>query len=248
MRIKFKSLFKKIFLVLINSDGKKRKLILQQLKEFEKSNDQRFRLNKDDLLLCLHDNTENTYFDSHYVYHPAWAARIIKEITPVKHIDIGSTLHFCSIISTFIKTDFYDYRPANLNLANLTSAHADLTCLPFESGSIKSLSCMHTIEHIGLGRYGDPINPTADLTAIEELKRVCAINGSLLIVVPVGIRRIQFNAHRIYDPFDITDCMQGFKLNKFSLIDDNGKYIENANLGDAKNQNYACGCYWFIKS
>jgi SAM-dependent methyltransferase len=143
--------------------------------------------------------------------------------------------------------DFYDYRPAALHLSNLKSQHADLTALPFSSSSLTSVSCMHTIEHVGLGRYGDPIDPEGDLKAINELKRVCAVNGSLLIVVPVGIKKIQFNAHRIYDPFDIIEYMSGFELKDFSLIDDHGTFTEKADLKVAATQKYGCGCYWFIK-
>ena len=75
---------------------------------------------------------------------------------------------------------------------------ADLTQLHFESESIESLSCLHTVEHIGLGRYGDPIDYDGDLKAIRELKRVVVKGGSILFVVPVGKPKIIFNAHRIY--------------------------------------------------
>lgn len=231
----------------LNVDAKKRKFVLEQLKEFTSINDGRFKIRKQDLYLCINDKTETTNFDSHYIYHPAWAARVIKVFNPSKHVDIGSTLHFCSMLSAFVNTEFYDYRPAQLKLTNLTSGHADLVNLPFKDNSIESLSCMHTIEHIGLGRYGDPIDSKADLKAIQELKRVCAKNGSLLIVVPIGIRRIQFNAHRIYAPFDIVDYMKGFKLNQFSFVNDIGEFIENTVPEIASNENYACGCYWFVK-
>jgi len=196
---------------------------------------------------CLTDKTAVTNFDAHYVYHPAWAARIIKDISPVKHVDISSTLHFCSILSGFIPTEFYDYRPAKLNLNNLISSHADLTNLPFENNSIQSLSCMHTIEHIGLGRYGDPLDPDGDIKAVKELARVCAINGNLLLVVPVGKKKIMFNAHRIYDPTEFFQYVKNFELKDFSLITDNGEFITNASFDLAANQNYGCGCYWLKK-
>ena len=223
-------------------------LFNQQLKEFEKlSTTDRFKIDKDDLYPCLADNTPNTGFDAHYIYHPAWAARVVKAINPQVHVDISSTLHFCSIISAFIKTDFYDYRPAILNLNNLACKHADLTKLTFQSNSISSLSCMHTIEHIGLGRYGDPIDPEGDISAFNELKRVCAINGNLLIVVPVGVKKIRFNAHRIYNPHDIITYMSGFDIVDFSFVNDQGSFIENGSLNDAANQTYGCGCFWFKK-
>ncbi len=197
----------------------------------------------------IHDKTKFTGFDRHYIYHPAWAARILKETKPDFHFDISSSLHFCSIISAFIPVKFYDFRPAQLNLSNLSSEHADLVNLPFESNSIKSLSCMHTIEHIGLGRYGDPIDPNGDLKSISELKRVLAINGNLLFVVPVGKPKIMYNAHRIYSYDKIMEYFKGFKLLDFSLVPDDKKlgFINNATKEMADRQNYGCGCFWFKK-
>ena len=209
--------------------------------------DKKLSNNWEDIYPCLNDNTETTGFDAHYVYHPAWAARIVKVINPVKHIDISSTLHFCSILSAFIPVDFYDFRPANLNLDNLNSLKGDLMNLDFEDNSIHSISCMHTIEHIGLGRYGDEIDPDGDLKAIKELKRVCAVNGSLLIVVPVGKPKIAFNAHRIYNPNMIVSLFEGFRLEKFSLVADSNDFIDDATLEEGEKQNYGCGCFWFIK-
>jgi hypothetical protein len=196
---------------------------------------------------CFDDKTNITNFDAHYIYHPAWAARIIKKIAPAKHVDISSTLHFCSVLSCFIPTEFYDYRPAYLNLDNLISSHADLQNLFFEDNSVESLSCMHTIEHIGLGRYGDPIDPDGDIKAIKELMRVCAVNGNLLLVVPVGIKNIMFNAHRIYNPKEFLGYVPNFELLNFALITDKGDFIPDATLEEAENQIYGCGCYWFKK-
>ena len=79
----------------------------------------------------------------------------------------------------------------------MSSGYADLANLPFEINSVQSLSCMHTVEHVGLGRYGDPIDPDGDLKAIKEIKRVLAVNGNLLFVVPIGKPKIVYNAHRI---------------------------------------------------
>ncbi|MBA2687956.1 MAG: DUF268 domain-containing protein, partial [Gemmatimonadaceae bacterium] len=147
---------------------------------------QRFEFSRADLYPRMTDATATTGFDRHYVFHPAWAARILAETNPDQHVDVSSTLYFCSLVSAFIPLKFYDYRPANLNLDNLTSESADLLALPFPSGSVKSLSCMHTIEHVGLGRYGDELDYDGDLKAMAELERVLAPGGNLLFVVPVG--------------------------------------------------------------
>lgn len=223
---------------------------VQDFKIFKKRGGKRFELDWENRYPCLNDKTKNTKFDAHYIYHPAWAARILAKTKPKDHIDISSTLHFCSIVSAFIPVKFYDYRLANLHLSNLTSEKANLLSLPFTNNSINSLSCMHTVEHIGLGRYGDPLDPEGDLRAIDELKRVLAKNGDLLFVVPIGKSKIQFNAHRVYSYNQIMEYFQDLKLVEFSLIPDNALdvwLINNATQEQADKQNYGCGCFWFKK-
>jgi hypothetical protein len=162
-------------------------------------------------------------------------------------VDISSTLHFCSIVSAFIPVKFYDYRPADLCLSGLSSEFADLLALPFPSASVESLSCMHTVEHVGLGRYGDPIDPDGDLKAIAELKRVLAPGGSLLFVAPVGRPKIVFNAHRIYAYDQVVSYFADLDLREFALVPDRGPLITLATKALADAQTYGCGCFWFQK-
>ncbi len=235
--------------------GKRLKLVRfrREFVAFEKSSresDGRFTLRWEDRLPCLYDRTSGTVFDRHYIYHPAWAARILSQTKPVEHIDISSILNFCSIVSAFVPVKFYDYRPADLELDGLTVGRADLTALPFESDSISSLSCMHTVEHIGLGRYGDPLDPEGDLKAMRELKRVLAPGGDLLFAVPVGKPKLMFNGHRIYAYAQIIDSFADLELMEFSLILDDGQsddLVRHATPELADAQEYGCGCFWFRK-
>lgn len=221
------------------------------LKEQERATRSRFSFSSENFHPCLYDATSETGFDRHYVYHPAWAIRIVKALNPAVHIDISSTLHFCSMLSAIVPTEFYDYRPADLSLDNLTSSFADLTNLPFPDHSVISLSCMHTVEHVGLGRYGDQLDYNGDLKAIAELKRVLAPGGSLLFVVPLGRESVVcFNAHRIYDKNQVLSLFSDFDLKEFSLIPEKGE--DGGLLVDPTNellekQFYACGCFWFKK-
>jgi SAM-dependent methyltransferase len=221
--------------------------ILFDYLKFKSFKDKRFYVNFSDIYPFIKDKTIKTSFDAHYVYHTSWAARKVKEISPKVHTDISSSLFFSGIVSAFVPVDFYDYRPADLKLSHLKSSHADLTKLDFKNDSIDSLSCMHTVEHIGLGRYGDPINPNADLQAIKELIRVTARGGSLLFVVPIGQPKIEYNAHRIYSYEQIIGYFKDMELKEFSLITDDADFIQNAKMELVKEQKYGCGCFWFIK-
>ena len=208
----------------------------------------RFEMSWENRYPCLNDATSNTGFDAHYLFHTAWAARILAKNKPKLHIDISSCLRFVSLVSAFIPIHFYDYRPAKLNLSGLESSRADLMNLPFSDESVKSISCMHVIEHIGLERYGDPFDPNGDLKAIAELKRVLAVNGHLLFVVPLGANAvIQYNAHRIYTYQQVLNYFSELKLANFSYINDAGTYIENAQEQDTAGQVYGCGCFCFTK-
>jgi SAM-dependent methyltransferase len=210
----------------------------------------RFPLHKKDWFLCLLDNTKTTAFDPHYTYHPAWAARVVARVNPAKHIDIASALKFSTIVSAFVPVEFYDYRPAEIHLNNLQSKRGDLMALPFVDNSVASLSCMHTIEHVGLGRYGDLIDYNGDIKACLELSRVLAVGGNLIFVVPVGQPKIEYNAHRIYSYEHVLALFANLKLVEFSLVPDDYSatgIIENADPNLVSKQRYACGCFVFTK-
>ncbi len=214
---------------------------------FRNQDDKRFSLRYRDVHPCLKDKVTTTPFDQHYTYHPAWAARVLARTRPSQHIDVSSILNFSAVVSAFIPTKFYDYRPAHLQLNNYASDFADLKKLPFENNSVESISCMHTIEHIGLGRYGDELDVRGDIKAIDELIRVTAPNGTILFVTPVGKPKIEFNAHRIYSFEQITEYFKGCELVEFALIPDAGGLIINADPALVAQQKYGCGCFWFKK-
>jgi hypothetical protein len=220
-----------------------------QFKRLAKANP-RFNLSLKNRSLQLDDKIASFPFDTHYLYHPAWAARVIKEINPKEHVDISSILSFSTVLSAFVPVKFYDYRPSKIVLDNFYAGKADLVDLPFADNSIESISCLHVAEHIGLGRYGDPIDPDGDIKAINELKRVTAKQGNLIFAVPMGKPRICFNGHRIYSYEQIVELFSGFTIKQFVMIPDNaleGGMIENASPELASSQEYGCGCFWFVK-
>lgn len=204
-----------------------------------------------DRWLHLRDATATTGFDKHYVFHTAWASRVIAETRPTQHVDIASSLYFVSSVSAFVPTRFIDFRPADLGLSGLVSEAGTLMQLPFANNSVESLSCMHVVEHVGLGRYGDPLDYDGDIKSARELARVVAPGGTLLFVVPIsGQARIQFNAHRIYTFEQVLGFFPGFDLMEFSLIPDDGikeGLIRHADPRLVADQRYGCGCFHFMK-
>ena len=136
-------------------------------------------------------------------------------------------------------------------LTNLAPEQDDLLALPFADASVESLSCMHTVEQVGLGRDGDPLDSDGDLKAIKELKRVLAPGGNLLFVVPTGRPKVVFNAHRIYTVDQIHDRFADLSLQWFSLVPDDvqeSELVRNASKEAADQQHYGCDCRWFRRT
>jgi len=200
-----------------------------------------------DMQPCLGDWTPHTPFDAHYFYQGAWLARKLRAANTEKHVDIGSSVLTMSVLSAHVETTFVDYRPLQVSLPGLTSIAGNILDLPFEDGSVNSLSCLHVIEHIGLGRYGDPIDPQGSVKAANELQRIVHSGGRLLLSLPIGRERICFNAHRVHAPATVLAMFPRMKLIEFSYVDDAGHYHEAKPIEEASHLEYGCGMFYFEK-
>jgi SAM-dependent methyltransferase len=212
---------------------------------FQAASTERLRLR--DSYPCLTDWLPSTPFDPHYFYQGAWIARKIAARSPALHVDVGSSVLTMSVLSAQVPTVFIDYRPLQATLPNLSSVAGDILSLPFADRTLHSLSCMHVLEHIGLGRYGDPIDPMGSQKGALELARILAPQGRLYITVPIGRPRVCFNAHRVFAPQDIPTLLTGLQLTHFSWVDDAGLFHDAADPADAIDQDYACGFYELVK-
>ncbi len=188
-----------------------------------------------------------TSFDPHYVYQASWAMKKITGNRPGEHVDAGSDHRFVALLSTQVKTVFVDYRPLGIKLSGLTSISGDILNLPFDADSVISLSSLHTIEHIGLGRYGEPLDPLGTEKACRELSRVLAPGGNLYISVPIGRKRVCFNAQRIYTAEEIAAYFKPLELVEFSAVGDDKQFMGNTGFAEFNNHDYACGMFWFKK-
>lgn len=195
----------------------------------------------------LQDKVDFTPFDAHYFYQQLWVFEKVLEDRPKVHMDVGSTYEMSGYISKITKSIFVDLRPIKADLENLEVVEGDILNLPFEDDSIPSLSCLHVVEHVGLGRYGDPIDPLGSAKACGELMRVLARGGKLYFSVPIGKSRVCFNAHRVFDPQTILDYFQGLALVEFSVVDDVGKFHADVSPLDYQMLSYGCGMFLFAK-
>jgi hypothetical protein len=199
------------------------------------------------IMPVLFQRNSGSPFDSHYVYQAYWATSRIIVNTAETHVDVSSNIPFVAQLSANIPVSFFEFNPPALNTGKIKLENASLECLPIEDKSVFSLSCLHVIEHIGLGRYGDPIDPEGSKNACLELQRVLARGGNLYVSVPVGKRQICFNAHRIFAPEDVIQMFPELTLREFSVVDDKGELLEKKVPEDFRQMNYACGLYHFVR-
>lgn len=200
-----------------------------------------------DLYPILTERTATTSFDTHYFYQDIWAFRKVLESGVKEHVDVGSKVDYVGFLSTITQATFIDIRPLETDLPGLDSRAGSILNMPYADRSISSLSCLHVAEHIGLGRYGDPLDPLGTEKACAELTRVLAPGGSLYFGLPIGRPRICFNAHRIHSTGQILEYFKGLELAEFSLVDDKGRFSQGVNPEKARDEKYGCGLFHFKK-
>ncbi len=196
---------------------------------------------------CLTDRYDSAgHIDKHYFHQDLWAARKVYENKPEKHIDVGSRIDgFIAHLLTFRDVEVLDVREMTSPIRGMTFRQADLMQSESVPESIcDSVSCLHALEHFGLGRYGDPIDPEGHIKGLKSLTKILKPGGRLLLSVPIGKERVDFNAHRVFlveTIFSLTKA--DYELISFSYIDDLGKFQENANYTKAPDMIYGCGMF-----
>lgn len=192
----------------------------------------------------------NSPFDAHYTYQSAWATKRIVESGVAEHVDVSSSVPFVAQLAGVLPVTMYEFHAPSIRLPGLTLKEASLLDLPMADQSVRSLSCLHVIEHVGLGRYGDPLDPRGTERALSSLARVLAPGGALYVSAPAGKARVAFNAHRVLDPRAVVAHMaaQGLTLAGFAFIDDAGSLCDPATPDEACDLWYGCGLYHFTRA
>jgi len=215
---------------------------LSQFKKFKKLEDNG-NFSKTEWYPCLLDNLSYTPLDPTYFFQDTWAAKQIFKLKPNHHYDIGSSAKTIGILSQFVPITMVDIRPIELELENLFFKEGSILDLPFEDNSIETLSSLCVVEHIGLGRYGDPVDSFGSEKAISELKRVLKVNGIILFSVPVdNENKIYFNAHRAFTRDYVMEL-----FNDFELLEEKYHYGIKVYDDYDKSKGFGTGLYMFKK-
>lgn len=187
----------------------------------------------------------------HYFHQDLVVAQAVFRDNPARHLDVGSSIEgFVAHVASFRELDVLDIRPLSSTHSNINFIQAAIN--DFSPGTLyDSVSCLHTLEHFGLGRYGDPIDPNGHVLGLAKLLSFLRPGGTLYVSFPIaGSSRIEFNAHRVFEPSEILTWVSSLAdLQKFHYVDDSGQLVENVSLKDFTcSLDYGCGIYTFKKN
>lgn len=192
-----------------------------------------------------------------YFHQDLLVARRIHERQPDRHIDVGSRIDgFVAHVASFREIDVVDIRPMMNNIPGVRFLQADLMSVVPETlvEATDSLSCLHTIEHFGLGRYGDRLDADGHLVGLDNLLTILRPGGTLYLSVPIGPQRIEFNAHRVFSIQYLMQMLEGRCTTKsFSYVDDQGDLHRDVALSHESIANnfgctLGCGIFELVKS
>lgn len=204
----------------------------------------------------------NDFFESagvasgHYFHQDIFVAREILKMAPDDHFDVGSRIDgFVAHLAVFRKVKVFDIRELETTEPNIEFHQLDImnskqvSALP----KIMSLSCLHTTEHFGLGRYGDEIEFDGWVVGIRNLTNLLSKGGLLYFSTPISVRqRIVFNSHRVFDPKFLTDFfLKDFDVVRMAMINDEGNLVQDVDFTSEEflrsfNDSYACGI-WILR-
>jgi SAM-dependent methyltransferase len=198
---------------------------------------------------CFEDSSQESGTASgHYFHQDLLVAGKIFKNNPIKHVDIGSRMDgFISHVASFRQIEFVDIRNLSTQIDNIRFIQADIMDDNLSlSNYCDSISCLHALEHFGLGRYGDRIDYQGHLKGWNNIYKILKKGGKFYFSVPIGNQRIEFNAHRVFSLAYLLQMIKGrYQIDSFSYVNDVGDLIKNAEINENSiSTNFSChyGC------
>ena len=217
---------------------------LRQFRALQGQSHTQMRFGK--LYPCIDDyGVEGGTATGHYFHQDLLVAQRIFEANPTRHVDVASRVDgFVAHLAVFREVEVFDIRPLTTSARNIVFRECDVMVEidPKYVDYCDSLSCLHSLEHFGLGRYGDRLDPDGHLKGLDNFHRILRRGGILHLAVPIGPHRIEFNAHRVFGvPELIRIVSERFVIRRFSFVDDAGELHENVKLTSSDSERHF-GC------
>jgi Caenorhabditis protein of unknown function, DUF268 len=200
---------------------------------------------------CLLDRDAEASALGEYFWQDLHVARRIIAADPRRHIDVGSRIDgFIAHLACVRAVEVFDIRPLAAAVPNVRFRQWDLMAPAAAGEQADCVSCLHTLEHIGLGRYGDPIDPEGWKTAVAHLAALVSPGGRLWLAVPVGRRRVAFNAHRVFEAREVLAevARHGLDRAEFGVLAASGEFEpvdDGAAFEALARRNYGLGLFVF---
>lgn len=196
----------------------------------------------------LHDkSSESGVASGHYFHQDLLVARRVLKNDPRLHVDIGSRVDgFVAHVAIFREIQVFDIRRLENNVRNIRFFCVDLMS-PISDDFrdyCDSVSCLHALEHFGLGRYGDPINYNGYLDGLDNIYKILKQGGKFYFSVPIGPQRVEFNGHRVFSLDYLFEFFaERYQIDMFSYVDDRGELQEDVTPHNEQiHDNYGCNC------
>ncbi len=199
---------------------------------------------------CFGDRfTKSGVARGQYFHQDLLVARRVFLNQPVRHVDIGSRIDgFVAHLASFRQVEVLDIRELEALIPNVSYTQCDImgALPPSLSNYCDSISCLHALEHFGLGRYGDPVRYDGYEVGFRNIHKILQPGGKFYFSVPIGPQRVEFNAHRVFALDFLVPWVESlYRIDRFSYVDDRGDLHEDAPLpAAARKDNYGCnyGC------
>ena len=193
----------------------------------------------------------------HYFHQDLVVAREVFARRPRRHIDVGSRIDgFVAHVASFRDIEVLDIRPLALSLPGIAFLQRDVTSLDSSYNAITdSLSCLHALEHFGLGRYGDPVDYDGWRKGLDGLTEMLEAGGTLYLSVPTGEpQRVEFNTHRVFSLPYLRDVLEArFDVERLDFVTRAGTLVSDADPHGAEaersfGETYGCSIWILHKT
>jgi SAM-dependent methyltransferase len=229
-------------LLSLGLDPRKTLRALRSLKYFAQTYGKYRRMSRGEKILLapiLGEHLETAgSLSSEYFAIDLWAARVVHRLSPSTHLDVGSRVDgFIGHVLSWGSIDVLDVRPLASEVDGMRFILGDGRNIETVADDTYDLvSSIHAIEHFGLGRYGDEVDPLGHLSAIDAMIRVIKNGGHLVLALPVGNGVTQFNAQRLVKLEDVLQRIPGTVIELVETVGDGAVRAIQAQ----PNKSYSC--------
>lgn len=152
--------------------------------------------------------------DRHYEYAYTVARFREYDIRNKDILDVGSSGSVLPAILAALgnRVVCIDVREWPVTWPNLEFVKGDLLESDIAFGSFDVITCVSTIEHVGLGAYGDREDVDGDIKGMAMLRKYLKPRGRMILSVPFGKPAILYPYHRIYDKSRLSRLTSGFRI------------------------------------